>query len=51
VELALTEDGNHLLDTVFKETRAWMKARMHVLTAGELETIAEAMKIMKKIME
>jgi DNA-binding MarR family transcriptional regulator len=51
VELALTDDGNHLLDTVFKETRKWMKERMHALTAQELETIAEAMAIMKKIIE
>lgn len=50
-ELALTDDGNHLLDTVFKETRQWMKERLHALTARELETIAEAMGIMKKIIE
>ena len=51
VELALTDDGNHLLDTVFKETRKWMKERMQALTAQELETVAEAMEIMKKIIE
>lgn len=49
VELALTADGNHLLDTVFDETRSWMKERMHALSAQELETIADAMEIMKKI--
>ena len=51
VELALTHEGNRLLDTVFQETRQWMKERMHALTAHELESIAEAMEIMKKIME
>ena len=51
VELALTDEGNHLLDTVFTETRQWMKERMHGLTVQELETIAEAMEIMKKIIE
>jgi DNA-binding MarR family transcriptional regulator len=51
VELALTEDGNHLLDAVFKETRGWMKERMQALTAQELKIIAEAMEIMKKIIE
>jgi DNA-binding MarR family transcriptional regulator len=51
VEVALTEAGNNLLDTVFKETRQWMKERMHSLTAHELETIAQAMAMMKKIME
>ena len=51
LELALTDEGNRLLETVFKETREWMKERMRALTAQELETIAEAMEIMKKIME
>jgi DNA-binding MarR family transcriptional regulator len=51
VELALTDEGNRLLDTVFKETREWMKERMQGLSVQELETIATAMKIMKKIME
>src|SRR6266540_5667442 len=48
VELALTDAGNNLLDTVFKETREWMKQRMSGLTADELELIVEAMKVMKK---
>jgi DNA-binding MarR family transcriptional regulator len=51
VELALTDEGNHLLDTVFKETREWMKERMRGLTTRELETVADAMEIMKKIIE
>lgn len=51
VELALTEDGNALLDTVFKETRSWMKGRLSKLSADELETIVKAMDIMKTMME
>lgn len=51
VELALTDEGDHLLDTIFKETREWMKQRLRVLSARELETIADAMEIMKKIIE
>jgi DNA-binding MarR family transcriptional regulator len=51
VELALTEAGNHLLDTVFQDTRQWMKERMRGLTAAELESIARAMEAMKKMME
>ena len=51
VKLALTKAGNDLLDTVFKETRGWMKGRMRTLTAGELETMAKALEIMKKMME
>ena len=33
VELELTNTGNELLDTVFEETRAWMRERMEVLNA------------------
>ena len=51
VDLVLTEAGNDLLDTVFKETRGWMKERMHGLTPDELETIARSMDIMKKMLE
>ena len=51
VELALTAAGNALLDTVFKETRGWMKERMGTLSAAELETMAKALEIMKKMLE
>ena len=51
VELALTEAGNNLLDSVFKETREWMKGRMQTLTADELETMCQGMEVMKKMLE
>jgi DNA-binding MarR family transcriptional regulator len=51
VDLALTEEGNSLLDTVFKETRGWMEERMSKLSADELETISKAMVALKKMME
>jgi DNA-binding MarR family transcriptional regulator len=51
VELELTDEGNALLDTVFKETRGWMKEQMGTLSVDELETIAKAMDIMKKMLE
>jgi DNA-binding MarR family transcriptional regulator len=51
VELALTAEGNSLLDTVFKENREWMKERMGTLSNEELETICDAMVILKKILE
>jgi DNA-binding MarR family transcriptional regulator len=51
VELVLTEAGNNLLDTVFKETRGWMKERMGDLSQEELEAIAKAMEIMKKMLD
>jgi DNA-binding MarR family transcriptional regulator len=51
VELALTEAGNNLLDTVFQETRQWMKERMCDLTPHELELMIRAMEVMKMISE
>lgn len=51
VELALTDAGSNLLDTVFKDTRAWMKERMHALTASELESITRGLEVMKKMLE
>lgn len=50
VELKLTDEGNALLDTVFKETRGWMKERMSKLSTSELETVAAAMEVLKKMM-
>ena len=50
IDLVLTEAGNNLLDSVFKETRGWMKERMDKLSLAELETITEAMAIMKKML-
>ena len=51
VELSLTDSGNNLLDTVFKETRGWMKERMQTLSEAELESFAKAMEAMKKMLE
>jgi DNA-binding MarR family transcriptional regulator len=51
VDLVLTEAGNNLLDTLFNETRGWMRERMRDLSPNELETIARAMKIMKKMLD
>ena len=50
IELALTDAGNALLDTVFQENREWMKERMSRLTADELATIGRAMEALKKIL-
>jgi len=50
IELALTDSGNALLDTVFKETRAWMKELMSDLTNDELDTIRSAMTALKKML-
>ncbi len=49
VEVALTDAGNNLLDTVFQETRKWMRKRMCDLTTDELDVMIQAMEVMKKI--
>lgn len=51
VELALTEEGQALLDAVFKETRGWMRERMSKLSTDELEIISKAMEALKKMLE
>lgn len=51
VDLVLTKAGNELLDTVFKETRGWMKELMGELSPDELETITRSMEIMKKMLD
>ncbi len=51
VELTLTEAGNDLLDTVFKDTRGWMKDRMNALSSDELNAIIDAMEALKKMLE
>ncbi len=49
--LALTKEGGAVLDTVFGETRAWMKAKMARFSASELEQIAGAMDSLKKMLD
>jgi DNA-binding MarR family transcriptional regulator len=49
--VALTPAGNDLLDSVFKQTRSWMKERMKGLSSSELETIVKAMNVLKKMVE
>ncbi len=44
VELVLTAAGNHLLDTVFKETRDWMKERMGDWTLRNWKPLRERWK-------
>ena len=51
VELTLTGAGNDLLDTVFQETREWMKKRMKMLNTDELEIVTRAMEALKKMLD
>ena len=50
VGLALTKEGNALLDALFRRTRAWMATRMRSMTVDELRTIAGAMDALKKML-
>lgn len=51
VELALTDAGNALFDAVINETRGWMRERLNVLSPGELETVIQAMDVLKKVLD
>lgn len=51
VELTLTAQGAALLDSVFMETRQWMKGRLGALSASELEVILRAFELLKKMLD
>jgi len=51
IELTLTQAGNELLDTVFNETRAWMREGMRILNEDELQSIVKAMPALKKVVD
>lgn len=51
VDLTLTPEGTALLDSVFSQTRSWMKKRMKTLTADELESISKAMPALSKMLD
>ncbi len=47
IRLELTESGNQLLNSVFRENRRWMADKMAALKPGELDTIIQALSILK----
>ncbi len=49
--LTLTGQGNAVLDTVFGETRAWMKSRMTSFGSEELNGIVAAMESLSKMID
>jgi DNA-binding MarR family transcriptional regulator len=51
VQLALTTEGDQLLAGVFEQTRDWMKQRLQALDARELETVAQAMEALSKMLD
>jgi DNA-binding MarR family transcriptional regulator len=51
VELELTPEGNALLDSVFQNTREWMKASMESFSQEELELAVRGMEVLKKMID
>ena len=49
VELELTPEGNALLDSVFQNTREWMKSSLESLSQEELELAMRGMEVLKKM--
>ncbi len=49
--LALTKEGSAVLDSVFGETRTWMKAKMAGFGASELRQIVAAMASLKEMLD
>lgn len=51
VELELTPEGNALLDSVFQNTRKWMKESLEAFSQEELELAMRGMEVLKKMIE
>jgi DNA-binding MarR family transcriptional regulator len=49
VELELTPEGNALLDSVFQNTREWMKESLDSFSQEELELAIRGMEVLKKM--
>jgi DNA-binding MarR family transcriptional regulator len=47
VQIDLTDRGNRLLDTVYGKNHIWMAGKMASLSLNELETVINAMNILK----
>jgi DNA-binding MarR family transcriptional regulator len=51
VELELTPEGNALLDSVFQNTREWMKKGLETFSQEELELATRGMEVLKKMID
>jgi DNA-binding MarR family transcriptional regulator len=51
IQLELTPAGNELLDTVFQDTRAWMKSNLAAFTLDELSDVICGMEALKKMVD
>jgi DNA-binding MarR family transcriptional regulator len=50
VRLALTAEGNALMDAIFGDTRRWMMKTLEPLSADEIQALTGAMESLKKIL-
>lgn len=48
IPLGLTEAGDRLLDAIWEKNKAWMGAKMADLSLEQLETLAEAMGLLRQ---
>jgi len=48
IQLALTDSGDALLDTIFNNTRQWMMQLLSPLSDEELQTLTHAMEFLRK---
>lgn len=51
VRLALTENGEMLLDRIFQQNRTWMVKKLSGLDEGKMEKIVEAFDILKQTLD
>jgi len=51
VELELTPEGNALLDSVFQNTRAWMKESLDGFSQADLELAVRGLEILKRMID
>ena len=51
VELELTPGGNALLDSVFQDTRAWMKESLNGFSQADLELAVRGLEILKRMID
>ena len=48
IPLALTDEGQRVMDAIFTEAEAWLSTRFERLSSEELETLLRGMEILRK---
>jgi len=48
IPLALTEEGQRVMDTIFMEAEAWLSAHFEHLSQNELKTLLQGMEFLRK---